>query len=353
MMKRILIISLLALLMFACGGNPKDKATLETVENTTEKVTEKAKNVRVMTLEEKTIDIQQEYTAGINAFDKVYLAPTMPGRIVDVRVEVTDKVLKDQLVVLMDDAQLLQLKVQYENLKKEMERMDTLIAYGSISEQIYDQTEAQYIATKSSYENMLENTKLLAPFNGIVTGRYFEDNEIYNGQPNTQAGKAAIVTIEHIEKLKVKVNMSARYFPLVKNGLEATLKTDIYPGKEFKGKVSLVYPTIDPQTRTFTVEITFPNKDLTLRPGMYAKVKVKLDEKEALVVPASTVMMQEGTANRFIFILDGDKAKRVAVELGERFDDKLEIISEENLVGQQVIIAGQSKLENGDLVAVQ
>lgn len=351
-MKQLISISLLALAMFACGGNPKEKEGKSAKGEAVEEEVVKSQKVRVMTLEEKTIDVVQEYTAAINAFDKVYLAPTMPGRIVDVKVEVTDKVRKDQLVVLMDDAQLLQLKVQYDNFKKEMERMDTLIQYGSISQQIYDQTEAQYSTTKASYENMLENTKLVAPFDGIVTGRYFDDKEIYNGQPNTQAGKAAIVTIEHIEKLKVKVNMSARFFPLVKNGLKSTLVTDIYPNQEFSGEVSLVYPTIDPQTRTFTVEMTFPNKSLTLRPGMYAKVKVKLDEKTALMVPASTVLMQEGTANRYIFIAEGDKARRVAVQLGERFDDQLEILSEENLTGQKVIVAGQSKLENGDLIEV-
>lgn len=351
-MKKIISISFLALAMFACGGSPKDKEGKTVEGEAVEEVVEELKNVRVMTLEKKTIDVVQEYTAAINAFDKVYLAPTMPGRIVDVKVEVTDKVRKDQLVVLMDDAQLLQLRVQYENLKKEMERMDTLIQYGSISQQIYDQTEAQFIATESSYESMLENTRLLAPFNGIVTSRYFDDNEIYNGQPNTQAGKAAIVTIEHIEKLKVKVNMSARFFPLVENGLQATLVTDIYPDKEFTGKVSLVYPTIDPQTRTFTVEIVFPNKDLTLRPGMYAKVKVKLDEKTALMVPAATVLMQEGTNNRYIFIAEDGNAKRVPVLLGERFDDQLEIIPKENIEGQSIIIAGQSKLESGDMIKV-
>lgn len=347
-MKKLFSLSLLAVIMFACGGKPKGESTVKET-----KVEEQTQKVRVMTLEKQTIDVIQEYTAAINPYDKVYLAPTVPGRIVDVKVEVNDKVKKGQLVVSMDEAQLLQLKVQYENLKKEMQRMDTLIRYNSVSQQVYDQTQAQYEATKTNYENMKENTRLVSPFNGIVTNRYYDDNEIYSGSPNTDAGKPAIVTIEQIEKLKVVVNMSARYFPMVSKGLDAKLTTDIYPNREFKGVVSLVYPTIDPQTRTFSVEITIPNKDMVLRPGMYAKVKVKMAEKEALVVPASVVLMQEGTANRYIFILENDIAKRVPVILGERFDDKLEIIADMELEGKTIVTTGQSKLDSGDKVEVK
>ncbi len=339
------MISLLALLAFSCAKTEKTDES--------EVAKEKAKNVRVMTLEKKNIDVQQSYTATIDAFDKVYLAPTVPGRIVDVKVEVTDKVRKNQLIALMDESQLLQVEVQYENLKKEMTRMDTLIRYGSVSQQVYDQTKAQYMATKTNYNNLKENTRLLAPFNGIVTDRLYDDNEIYSGAPNTQAGKAAIVVIEQIEKLKVKINVSARYFPVVKTGMEALLTSDIFPDRHFAGKVSLVYPTIDPQTRTFTVEITIPNKDLTLRPGMYAKVSLILAEKEALVVPSSAVLMQEGTANRFLFVAENNRAKRIPITLGERFDDQLEVISKTPLAGKKIIIAGQSKLDNGDLIEVK
>jgi len=343
-MKKIITFSTLLLLMVACGGHPKSAKE----DTSTAVVEQKAKNVRVMTLAKKTIAIEQESSAAINAYDKVYLAPTMPGRIKDVKVEVTDKVKKGQLVVLMDEAQLVQLKVQLDNLEKEMARMDTLIQYGSVSQQVYDQTKMQYESLKINYKNMKDNTRLTSPINGVVTGRYYEDNEIYGGAPNTQAGKAAVVVIEEIKKLKVQINMSARYFPLVKKGIEATLVTDVYPEREFKGSVSLVYPTIDPQSRTFTVEITIPNDDMILRPGMYAKVNVKLGEQEALIVPSSAVLMQEGTANRFVFIEKNGVAKKVLVTLGERFDDQLEIIADVPLEGEKIVIAGQSKLDDGD-----
>lgn len=332
-----------ALLLVSCGGSKQSNETQEEVVK---------KTVKVTTLHPEVIEIKEEYTATINAFDKVYLAPNMPGRIKEIKVEVNDRVSKGQQLVQMDASQLIQMEVQFANLQKEMNRMDTLIAYGSISQQIYDQTEAQYQAAKASLQNLRENTSLISPFNGLVTGRFYEDNEIYSGSPNTNDGRAAILTIEQIGKLKVVVNMSERFFPLVKAGLKTRLTTDVYGEEEFDGAVSLIYPTIDPQTRTFTVEITIPNTGLKLRPGMFARVNVSLGEKEALVVPASSVLMLEGTSNRYVFVEENGKAKHVDVTLGERFDDKLEIISGELKPGNKLITSGQSKLNNGDLIEV-
>ncbi len=344
-MRKNFIVIATALILMSCGSN--DKSATSSQSDIVQK-----KTVKVTELQPQVIEINESYTATINSYDKVYLAPNMPGRIKEIMVEVNDKVRKGQQVVQMDASQLIQLEVQFANLQKEMNRMDTLIAYGSISQQIYDQTEAQYRATKASLQNLRENTSLISPFNGLVTGRFYEDSEIYSGAPNTSEGKAAILTIEQIEKLKVVVNMSERFFPLVKPGLKTLLTTDIYHGEEFEGAVSLVYPTIDAQTRTFTVEITIPNINLKLRPGMFARVKVNLGEKETLVAPASAVLMLEGTSNRYVFVEENGKARHIDVTLGERFDDKLEIISGELKPGSKLITSGQSKLNNGDLIEV-
>jgi len=331
-----------AFVLLSCGTKKADQSQTDVVKKT----------VKVTTLEPEVIEINEEYTATINAYDKVYLAPNMPGRIKEIKVEVNDKVSKGQQVVQMDASQLVQMEVQFSNLEKEMVRMDSLIAYGSISQQVYDQTDAQYRATKASLENLRENTIIKSPFNGLVTGRFYENSEIYGGTPNTNDGKAAILTIEQIEKLKVTVNMSERFFPLVKSGLKTKLTTDVYGKEEFEGTVTLVYPTIDPSTRTFTVEITIPNGNLKLRPGMFARVKVNLGEKETLVAPASAVLMLEGTSNRYVFIEKNGKAKHIDVTLGERFDAKLEINSDAIKPGVKLITSGQSKLNNGDLIQI-
>ncbi len=351
-MKKIFSLSILILLLASCGSKPQSDEKEKQKTDVEVTKADVAKNVRVMTLKKSTIDIQQEYMATINAYDVVYLASTIPGRIKEVKVEVGDRVKKGETVVTMDNTSLVKMKLKYHNSLRDKLRGDTLIQSGSVAQQTYDLLLMQYEVDKLDYENMLANVELKSPFNGVVTARYFDDNEIYSSAPNTQQGKASIVTIEEIEKLKVEMSVSARFFPKVKKGLTAQLVTDVFPDITFDGRVSLISPTIDPKTRTFTVEVVIPNQDLILRPGMYAKIMLKLDEKEALVVPAATVLMQEGTANRFIFIEENGVAKKVNITLGERFNEELEIFSELDLIGKHIIYAGQSKLENGDVVNV-
>ncbi|MFV0520986.1 MAG: efflux RND transporter periplasmic adaptor subunit [Mangrovibacterium sp.] len=340
-MKRFLLLGMGILLLVACNNDAK----------TTQEQIETGKPVKTTPIKQKVIGVNEEYTATINAYDKVYLAPNMAGRIQDIKVEVNDYVKKGQRVVDMDANQLVQLEVNFANLKKEMTRMDTLIRYGSISQQAYDQTKASYDATKASLDNLRENTVLDAPFSGIVTGRYYDDKELYMGGANAD-GKAAIITIEQIDRLKVEINMSERYFPIVKNGLKADLTTDIYPNDVFVGEVSLVYPTIDPSTRTFTVEITIPNADHRLRPGMFARVSVNLGEQEAMIVPSSAVMKLDGTNKRYVFVVRDNKAVYVDVKISARFDDSLEIKSDDLKEGDQLVVSGQVNLNNKDQVKV-
>lgn len=345
-MKRNLVYVLLAFLTLAC----QSKKAEENKEDATTVV--KKTEVKVATLSIDTVDRVENYTATINAYDKIYLAPIMPGRIKDIMVEVNDEVRAGDLVVKMDDAQLLQLKVQFQNLEKEMERMIALKKTESVSEQQYDQVKASYDAMATNFKNIEENTRLDAPFTGVVTGRFYDDGELYSAAPNTPEGKAAILTIEKIGKLKVEVSMSERYFPAVTNGLTATLTTDIYPNEEFEGVVSLVYPTIDAATRTFKVEVTIPNADKKLRPGMYSKVAVKLGEKAALMMPSAAVLILEGTNTRYVYVVESKIVKRVPVTIGERFDDMLEVISDDLKPGDKYIVAGQSKVQSGDEVVI-
>ncbi|MFV0484138.1 MAG: efflux RND transporter periplasmic adaptor subunit [Bacteroidales bacterium] len=349
-MRKSFLAVIVMLSLFGCGSKETTEKSQDSTQTSQE--AELKKPVKVSVINRETIQIEEQYTATINAYDKVFLAPNMPGRIKDVKVEVNDFVRRGQRVVDMDNSQLIQLEVNFENVKKELQRMDTLIKYGSISQQSYDQTKASYDATKANLTNLRENTVLNSPFSGIITARYYDDNEIYSGSPNTTEGKAAIVVIESINKLKVEVNMSERFYPTVKKGQKARLTTDIYANEKFEGSVSLVYPTIDPDTRTFTVEITIPNGDLRLRPGMFARVNINLGEESAIVVPSAAVLMLDGTNKRYVFLEKGGKAEYVEVQIGTRFDDKLEIISDKIKEGDNLIVSGQINLNNGDLLKV-
>jgi membrane fusion protein, multidrug efflux system len=308
--------------------------------------------VKFLTLSKSKISRTIDYTATVLPFEEVNMGPSTPGRIEKIYVETGDKVTKGKKLFLMDRTQLYQLKLQLTNLEKDLRRLDTLLSVGSARQQDYDQMKTQYDVLKKNVDFMEQNTLMTAPFTGIITGKYFEDGEMYSGGPTTQTGRSAVVTIMQIVPLKVNVNISEQYYPLIKDGMKAIITADVYKDEVFTGKVFRKYPTINSATRSFTTEIEVPNRNDLLKPGMFVRVSMDLGEVETFVVPASTVLIQEGTNNRYVFIDDQGVAKRVEVLIGKRFDDRLEIISDNLREGDRLVTEGQSRLITGDKISV-
>jgi membrane fusion protein, multidrug efflux system len=252
----------------------------------------------------------------------------------------------------MDRTQLYQMKLQLTNLEKDLNRMDTLLRVGSAKQQQYDQLKTQFDVLKTNVDFMEQNTLLKAPFYGVVTGKYFENGEVYSGAPTTQTGRSAVVTVMQINPLKVNVNISEQFYPLIKKGMKADIKADVYKDQKFSATVFRVAPTISSGTRSFVVEMELPNKNDLLKPGMFVRVSMDLGEVETFVVPANTVLVQEGTNIRFVFVEKDNKAERIEVTLGKRFDDQLEIISENLKQGDMLVTEGQSRLINGDKIEI-
>jgi RND family efflux transporter MFP subunit len=346
-LKAIPVILISGLLMSGCSSSStKDAASAV-------KSTEKAAiPVKVTLLAKAKIARTVDYTATILPFEEVNMAPSSPGRIDKIYVEVGDRVGKGDNLFLMDRTQMYQMELQLSSLAKDLSRLDTLMKSGSVKQQQYDQMKTQYDVTKTNVDFMRENTLLKAPFNGIVTGKYFENGEMYSGTPTTMSGRSAVVTVMQTNPLKINVNVTEQYYPLIKNGMKASVVADVYRDKTFTARVFNVYPTINSATRSFPVELELPNANNLLKPGMYVRVSMDLGEVETFVVPAASVLVQEGTNTRYVFITENGVAKRVEVLLGKRFDDKLEIISETLKDGVTLVTEGQSKLIDNDKVDV-
>jgi len=309
-------------------------------------------NVKILRVEKQKIARTIEYSSSIIAFEEVHLASATPGKIDQISVEIGDKVSKGDILVRMDPTQLQQALVNLKNTETDFLRMDTLNKVGGISKQQYDQMKARYDIAKSNYEFLQRNTILKAPFNGVISGKYYENGELFSGAPNTMAGKAAILSVVQIDPVKALVNLSENYYPLLKTGMNTAVSSDLYPDKNITGQVMRVYPTIDPATRTFTVEIKIENRQQLLRPGMFRRVSLNLGEDMALVVPAIAVLKTQGSNERYVFLEENGIARRVVVMIGNRFDDKLELISDEVKEGSNLIVSGQARLVNGDRVKV-
>ncbi len=347
---RTIKIMLLAIIsgtaLFSCNMQPPGAET----ESSAPEI--RVQPVKVMELAYRETAITHNITSTVVAFEETYLSPALSGRIRSVKVEVNDHVNKGQLLVEMDRTQLDQTMLQYHTLLTDLERMDTLLRYGSVTQQSYDQMKSQVETTELIIKNLEENTLLRAPYSGVITGKYYNDGELFSPSPNTPVGKAALVSMFQVNPVKVLVNLSEKDLPMIKSGMMATVTTDVYPGETFNGTIFRIHPTISAATRTFTVEVKVPNRSEKLTPGMFARVNLILGKKEALVVPAIAVLQQAGTNERYVMLNENGRAKRVTVQIESRKDDQLEISSPEIQGGEQLIIAGQSHLENGAPVKV-
>ncbi|HPF52032.1 MAG TPA: efflux RND transporter periplasmic adaptor subunit [Draconibacterium sp.] len=322
----------------------------ESAESTSQAV--KIERIRVFDLQPEEITRSVVYTAAMEPFNVVHMAPTSPGRIEKINVEMGDRVKQGDELVRMNDAQLIQAEIQLNNVKINYTRIDTLNKLGSVAAQQYDQLKAQYDAAKENVDFLRKNTILIAPFNGIISGKYFEPGEMYSGSPIATVGKAAILSIIQVEKLKAIVNVSEEYLPFVKKGMEVKLLYDVYPDDVFTGKVIRISPTISAQSRTFEIEISVNNPEEKLKPGIFGRVTIPLEKTSVLVLPAESVLKMQGSNVRYLFKEENGIAKRVEVEIGQRFNDKLEVISKDLKEGDKIVVEGQERLLDGNKVEV-
>lgn len=334
-MLKIVPIITLAMLM-SCSGEKKETVTQTTIEK-----------VKVKTEKVSAQDVAQigEFTATVEANVTNKIAPQTPVRIEKLFAEVGDQVKAGQLLVKMDETSLKQAKIQLDNQEIEFKRIDELYKVGGASKSAWDAQKTQLDVSRASYKNLQENTQLLSPIAGVVTARNYDNGDMYaNGEP--------VFVVEQIRPVKLVINISESFFTKVKKGNDVDIKLDVYGDEIFKGKVSLIYPTIDPTTRTFPIEIKIANTDERIRPGMFARTTMNFGSMNHVVAPDLAIVKQSGAGDRYIYVYKDGKVSYQKVELGRRMDNKYEVISGVE-DGDQVVIAGQSRLTNGMEVEIE
>jgi RND family efflux transporter MFP subunit len=334
-MKNLFTISVLiaSIIILACCSGKK------TSTNETEDGEQQFETVEVLTLQKEKVAHVLTLSTTLQGYETMNVSPSLQGKIERIHVDVGARITKGDLLVTMDQSQLNTTRLAFTNLAVELDRMDALHKTGSISQQAFDQLKLGYDQTEESIAFLQRNTFVKAEFPGVISAKYYENGELFTGMP--------IVVLTQINTLKALVSIPETYYPLVKEGKKVVLRADIYPDKEFSSIIETVYPTIDPTTHSFQVKLKIDNPKEILRPGMFARATFEMGEIESLLVPYQTVLKLQGTNERYIFVNDDGIAKRVVVTLGQRFDDKIEIISDEIEEGDEVVSVGQSRLVTG------
>jgi len=338
-MKKTIII---ALAVLAAAGCTQKKNTQEA--QAAGSVQPRAQAVKVMPASMQ--DVQQDgiYSATVQAFAVNNIAPQSGSRIQKINVEVGDFVSKGQILAEMDRVQLDQAKLRLSNAETELARLKQLYEQGGLAQSDYEAQELNYKVSKSSYDNLLENTILRSPISGVVTARNYDRGDMY--------GMASpIFTVQQITPVKLLVGISEGDYTKVSKGDKVTLTVDALPGKTFSGSIRRIYPVIDPMTHTVNVEVQVPNGDRQLRPGMYAKVAVTFGHNRSIVVPDAAVVRLQGSGQRNVFVVEDGVAVQKEVSLGRHFDSQYEILSGLK-EGEAVVVKGGSALRNGASVEV-
>ncbi len=246
-------------------------------------------------------------------------------------------------------------------------RASELLRRELISQQNFDDAQAELQTKRAGYEVALQNarnlsasiqaseaamklsdrelrdTNIRAPFDGYVERRLINLGELVKTQ-------MPVMSIVRLDPLKVIAEIPERMAPWIDNGRPVDLLVDAYPGRTFSGKVTRISPAVNTGTRAFPFEAVVPNSDGALKPGTFARVHVESGKvDEVLTLPFSALQYRYGV-NR-VFVVAGDRLEMRELQVGERLGDRIEVTSGVK-PGERVAVTDVETLNGGELVAV-
>ena len=308
---------------------------------------------------------------------KAAVASKGTGTLVFLGVDEGDRVKKGQVIARLEDSDVVAaLQRARENLrvaqadlndaKQSQERMRILLKQGAVAQAEYDVAEARNLrviatidAAKSGVreaEVAVENTRIIAPFDGTVLKKNADVGEIVAPLAGAASSKAAVVTIADMSSLEVDADVSEANITRVTPNQACEITLDAYPQQRYPGYVTKIVPTADRAKATVLVKIRFRQYDQKVLPEMSAKIaflaagaSVSASEsKPLLTVPASAVANRDG--RQVIFKIKDDRAVAVAVTTGQKLAGLLEIKSGLQ-EGDKVIAKVDEQLKAGDKVS--
>ena len=369
-MKKI-VLTLAALVVLSCGQKSTDdlikeknktelnkrkselQAELSKIETALagEKAPETSSLVSLLTLKDTVFNHYLEIQGSVETKENILIQPEFSGTLVAFNVKAGQRVAKGQVLGKIDDAgmgqQLASIENQYALAKTTYERQKNLWDKKIGSEIQFLQAQTQMISAQKAVAQMraqVAKTVIRAPFSGTIDEIFVERGQVV--APNPQG----LMRIVNLANMYVQTTVPETYIGKLKPG---TL-VDVYLtslGKTYKGKVRQVGSFINPNNRSFGIEVSLPNPDNLLRPNQVAKLKIiDYTVTNAIVVPTN-VVQEDAAHNKFVYVATQVKdkkavAKKVLVKVGKSSDNVTEIVS--GLAANDVIITeGANSIADG------
>ena len=300
----------------------------------------------------ETIVNSLEYTGNMMPIQQAGVYSKVTGNLEAVYANIGEAVRTGQLLAVIDTTLLVQQYAQnaatYENAKIQYERARDLFAKDLGPKQDVDNAQAAMLVAQANANNaatQLGYARITAPFTGVITQRFLDPGAVVT------ANNATLFTLMDLDSMRVFVNVLEKDIPAVTTGKRATITVDAYPDRKFDGAVTRSSQAIDPSTRTMTVEIDVPNREHTLKGGMFSRVTLVVGEHPNSVTLPTQAVLGDSTGH-WVFVAENNVARRVPVKTGVEEDNRTEITT--GLTGQErVIVVGQQFVKDGGPVNIQ
>jgi len=297
----------------------------------------------------------------IKAYQQATLYAKVAGYLKTITVDKGDQIKAGDLIADIEVPELLAEETRY---KAEVEVAD--IDYKRLSEsqkkapdlvtpQSVDDAKGKWDVAKANLQRtqtLLNFAKITAPFSGIVTKRLVDPGAFIPAATSGSAAQnAAIVTLADFNIVRVQVAVPEIESSLVATGQPAKVNVEELSGRNFTGTITRFSYALDEASRTMLAEIELPNPKLELRPGMYANIKIGIEQKDnALLAPVEALVVEKAGAS--VFTIADSKAKKTRIQTGFNDGTNVEIVSGIK-ADQQVILIGKQSLADGQPVTVE
>ncbi|MBM3253854.1 MAG: efflux RND transporter periplasmic adaptor subunit, partial [Candidatus Omnitrophica bacterium] len=242
-----------------------------------------------------------------------------------------------QLNIEYTKSKLKTAQAEVQAIKKKLEVYQKLYEAGSIIKAKLDEISQEYEVAKSRVEtsklevehseNQIEKTSLFAPIDGVLISKEVEIGELAN--PNTK-----IATLVDISSIYVELGITEKDIEKIKVGQAVKVNVDTYPDRDFFGTVDKIFPQIEGRSRTLTVKVKLENKDMLIKPGMFARVSIKIyEKKDAILIPIGALRGKEGVYSVCVVKKEGGEKEITEESTKGTVEEGKKGVAEENIRG--------------------
>jgi membrane fusion protein, multidrug efflux system len=325
----LLVIATIAILPLACGKKSDSATVLPTIP------------VKTLAVQPGTFELKREFTGGLEGIEQADIHIRLSEAVTALPFRVGDHVQEGQVLITLDrggaSSQYIQAKAMFENAQKNFQKMKYLYEAKAISESAFDEAKAGFEVSKANYEAAKELVDITSPISGTLV-----ELNVKIGDVPLQGALAARVA--RTDALRMTFGVPADLIGQFSSGMTGSLRV-AGDDSSYICTVTKVSDAAEPQTRTFSVEVSVPNSNRRLQAGTFAKATFVVERKDnVLTVPSAALLSNEGVMS--LYVVKSDTAHERTVGVGTSNGKETEIRSGLN-AGEEVVVMGQGFLSDG------